>query len=149
MKHVFMSLLLVLGVSLSMSAQEKVKVKEQDVPENVKTALKTAYPDAKDIDWKLKDGMYKASFEVNGKSHLAGINTSGEVKSKGIEITKEELPSNITTAIQAGYAKWKIDDVYKIDADGQSSYLVELDGSPDKIVHYSADGKLVKEMADD
>jgi hypothetical protein len=149
MKQTMMSLLLILGVTLGVSAQEKVKVKEQDVPANVQTALKNAYPEAKDIEWKLKDGIYKASFEINGTEHFAGITNAGEVKVKGSEIPADQLPSSISSAIKSSYAKWKIDDVFKVEEGTNISYLVELDGSPDKHVHYSADGKLVKESEDE
>lgn len=137
------------GITLGVSAQEKVKVKTQDVPANVQTALKNAYPDAKDVDWKMKDGMYKASFEIKGTEHFAGITHSGEVKIKGAEIPADQLPSVIATSIKSSYANWKIDDVFKVEEGGATSYLIELDGSPDKHVHYSEDGKLVKESEDE
>lgn len=147
MKHVFIALLLA-GFIMSASAQQKVKVKTQDVPANVQTALKTAFPDAKDIDWTMKDGMYKASFEVNGKDHFAGINNSGELKIKGSEILANQLPEAVTSAIKSAYANWKIDDVFQVEEDGTTSYLIELDGKPDKHVYYTADGKLTKETED-
>ena len=148
-----MSLLLLTGITLGVSAQQpqqqKQKLEQKDVPENVQTALKTAFANAKDVEWKLKDGIYKAKFEMDGKEHLASINTSGEIESKGSEILATELPAAITSAIQSGYSGWKIDDVYKVDEKGTTRYLVELDGNPDKKVVYSAEGKLEKEMPDD
>lgn len=144
-----MSLLLLVGVTLSASAQQKQPVKQKDVPANIQTALKNAYPTASDIEWKLKDGMYKAKFEVDGKDHMAGINSSGEIISKGSEILKTELPAAITTAIQTAHTGYNIDDVYKVEEGGATKYLVELDGNPDKKVLYSSDGKLEKEMTDD
>jgi|ADGO01.1.fsa_nt_gi hypothetical protein len=148
MKHVFIALLLA-GFTLSASAQQKVKVKTQDVPANVQTALKTAFPDAKDIDWTLKEGMYKASFEVNGKDHFAKITNDGQVKVKGSEIMANQLPEAVTSAIKSAYANWKIDDVFQLEEDGTTSYLIELDGHPDKHVYYTADGQLVKETEDE
>jgi len=149
MKHVFISLLLLTGITLGVSAQDSAKAKTQDVPQSVQAALKSAYPAAKDIEWKMKDGIYKASFEVNGTEHFAGITSSGEVKSKGAEIPADQLPSTISSAIKTSYANWKIDDVFRVEENGSSSYLVELDGNPDKQVHYSSDGKLIKEMEDE
>jgi hypothetical protein len=115
----------------------------------VKTAIKNAYPRANDVEWKMMDGMYKAKFDMNGKDYIASVSASGEIKSKGQEIAKNELPAVVTTAIQSAHAGWRIDDVYRVEQNGKTKYLVELDGNPDKMVLYSEDGTQEKEMADD
>ncbi len=52
---------------------EKMKVKEQDVPQAVKSAFTGQFPGASDVEWKMKNGNYKADFDMNGADHMAEI----------------------------------------------------------------------------
>jgi hypothetical protein len=146
MKKIFFASLLIIGLVLSVSAQEKVK--EKDVPTTVQASFKTGYPEAKDVDWKMKDGNYKAKFKVNGTNHIASFDATGKMLSKGIEIKESELPAAVTHAVRLAYANRTIDNVYSMEKDGSTNYLVKLKGSPETKVLYSADGQVVKEKID-
>ena len=149
MKKIIMAFLLSTGVAIGAAAQDKEKqdIPKKDVPEVVQTSLKNSYSSARDIEWKQKDGKYIAEFEIDGKDHFAGFDANGTLVKKGMEITREELPSAVISTIQTAYAADKIDDVYKVEEDGQIKYKVELDGNPDKKLMFSADGKLLEEKA--
>jgi hypothetical protein len=143
MKKKLLTLLLISGFALSVSAQEKVR--EKDVPAAIQTSFKNDYPNAGDADWKIKDGHYKAEFRVNGTRQIASYDASGKMLSKGIEIKENELPAPVKSAVQSDYAARSIDDVYKVDKDGTICYLVKLNGSPETKIFYSADGKIIKD----
>ena len=68
MKKILLATLLTTGLGLAAFAQE---VKEADVPAAVKTSFKTAFPNAKDVDWKMKEGKYKVDFDIDGTDYIA------------------------------------------------------------------------------
>lgn len=151
MKKILFATLLSTGLVLGASAQEAKQVKpaqelkEADVPATVKTNFKTAFPNAKDVEWKMKEGKYKVGFEVNGTDHMAAFDADGKMLSKGMKIRTSELPSAVATAVESAYADRTIVDVYRVDKDGTVQYLVKLDGDPETKIMYSADGQVVTE----
>ncbi len=156
MKKIFLIVAVGLLTSMSVVAQhdksrkdmkghEKIKLKDNDVPQTVRSSFESNFPGATDVDWKMKKGNYKVSFEMNGVDQMAELSPAGELISKGTKIRNEELPTLVTDAVSKEYANQKIDDVYKVEKGGSTYYLVEVDGNPDKKLMYDAQGKLVKE----
>jgi putative PepSY-like beta-lactamase-inhibitor len=145
MKKILFATLLTTGLALGAFAQD---LKESDVPTPVKTSFKTAFPNAKDIDWKMKEGKYKVDFEINGTDNMASFDADGKLISKGMKIRTSELPSAVASAVKAAYADRDIKNVYRVDKNGTVAYLVKLDGDPDTKILYSADGQVVKEKKD-
>lgn len=124
---------------------EKMKVKDKDVPQSVKSAFESLFPGASDVDWKMKNGNYKADFDMGRTDYIAELTPSGELVSKGMEIKKNELPTLVSDAVKAEFANHTIDEVYRIEKSANIYYLVELDGNPDRKLMYDEQGKLVKD----
>ncbi|OQP54384.1 PepSY-like domain-containing protein [Niastella populi] len=143
MKKMIFVCLLTAGCMLGSYAQDNLK--EKDLPPAIQTSFKTEFPNAKDIEWKMKDGKYKVEFEVNGLDHFAKYGTDGKLMAKGMKIRTSELPNAVATAVKTTYADRTIDDVYRVDKDGSAYYLVKLDGNPETKVLYSADGQVAKD----
>jgi hypothetical protein len=141
MKKILFVGLFTAGLMLGSYAQDNLK--EKDVPPAIQTSFKTEFPNAKDVEWKLKDGKYKVEFEINGLDHFAKYGTDGKIMAKGMKIRTSELPNAVATAVKSGYADRTIDDVYRVDKDGSAFYLVKLNGNPETKVMYSADGQVV------
>jgi hypothetical protein len=146
MKKIIFLGLLTTGLMLGAYAQDNLK--EKDVPPTVQTSFKTEFPNAKDVEWKMKDGKYKVEFEINGLDHFAKYGTDGKLMAKGMKIRTSEVPNAVTTAVKNAYADRTIDDVYRVDKDGGAFYLVKLNGDPEKKIMFSADGQEVKEKKD-
>jgi hypothetical protein len=154
MKKILFAFLLSTGLVLAASAQEdktstlQDKIKESDVPTAVQTSFKSSFPNATDVEWKMKEGKYKVKFEINGTDHMAAFGTDGKLMSKGLKIRTSELPSAVSAAVKNAYADRTIDNVYRVDKNGSVYYMVKLDGTPDTKVMYSADGQVVTEKKD-
>jgi hypothetical protein len=146
MKKILFAILLTTGFVMGALAQE---VKESDVPAAVKTSFKTAFPNAKDVDWKMKEGKYKVDFDIDGTDHIAAFGADGKIISKGMKIRVSELPSAVTNAVKSSYAGKEIENVYRMDKNGTTNYLVKLEGNPDTKILYTADGQVVKEKKDE
>jgi len=147
-----MKTLLLIGVlglftALQASAQDdsKTKIKDKDVPQAVRTSFDNQFDNTMMVDWTAKDGKYKASFTQNLKKHFAEFNESGELVSKGEKIDRGELPTAVADAVKTGYASNNVDEVYRVEKDGQTHFMVKLDGNPKKKVVYDAEGKIIKE----
>lgn len=147
MKKIIFVLVLTSGLMLGSYAQEKSqdKLNEKDVPTVIQTSFKSEFPNAKDVEWKMKEGKYKVAFEVNGLDHFAKYGTDGKLMAKGMKIRTSELPTAVATSVKNSYADRTIDEVYRVDKDGAAFYLVKLNGSPETKVMYSADGTVAKE----
>lgn len=141
MKKILFACLLTAGLMTGTYAQD---VKEKDVPATIQSNFKTGFPNAKDVEWKLKDGKYKVEFEVNGLDHFAKYGADGKLLARGMKIRTSELPNAVTTAIKGSYAARMIDDAYRVDKDGSAFYLIKLKGDPETKVLYTADGQVAK-----
>ena len=145
MKKVFLITMLSGFMAIAAYAQSPTEVKDKDVPQTIRTAFDNEFDNTTMVNWKLKDGNYKASFMMNLKKHFAEYNSAGELLSKGEKIEKDELPTTVSDAVKSGYAGKEIDEVYKVEKGGQTNYMVKLDGEPKKKLVYDAQGNLVKE----
>ncbi len=148
MKNKLLALCLAMSIALSVNAQEKMKVKDKDVPATVQSNFKNQYPDASGAEWKIKGDKYKVHFKVNGTKQMAAYDLSGTLISKGVEIKESELPAAISSAAKTTYADRSIDEIYKVDKDGIVNYLVKLKGDPETRIVYSGDGHEIKEKSD-
>jgi uncharacterized membrane protein YkoI len=145
-KLLFIAILGIFGAYAAQAQDDnKMKVKDKDVPQAVKSAFESQFANASDVEWKVKNGKYKAKFDMNGVEQFAELNNSGEVVSKGTKIPNEELPTLVSDAVKSNYASNKVDEVYRVEKGGQTHYMVKLDGNPEKKLVYDAQGKLVKE----
>ena len=145
MKKTLLAFCLAVGSVLSISAQEKVKVSDKDLPTTVQTTFKSQYPEASDADWTIKEDKYKVHFKLNGNKQIAAYDKAGMLLSQGTEIKESELPVTVTTSTKALYANRAIDEVYKMEKNAVTQYLVKLKGEPKTKILYSADGQVIKE----
>ncbi|HRO71398.1 MAG TPA: PepSY-like domain-containing protein [Chitinophagaceae bacterium] len=145
MKKTLLAALLITALSLGLNAQDGQKVKDADLPAAIKTSFQSEFPDARDVEWVLKDGHYKVEFEVKDVDNIAAFDASGKLLKKGIEIKQSELPAAVSSALQSAHAGKDIDDVYKMEKDGTSYYLVKFDGNPKTKVMYSPEGQEIKD----
>lgn len=142
MKKIFFAGLLTAGLMAGAYAQDNVK--EKDIPAGIQSSFKSGFPNAKDVEWKLKDGKYKAKFEVNGLDHFAKYGADGKLIAKGMKIRTSEIPNAVSAAVKETYAARMIDDAYRVDKDGAVFYQLKLKGDPETKVLYTADGQVAK-----
>lgn len=140
------ALLISVAAGGSVAAQD---VNSSDVPSIVVNALKTKFPNAADIEWKLKGEIYKADFEIGKTDHDLWIDKAGKITRHEQDIEKSDLPATIAEHLATSFKDYTVDEVARIDADGSTQYEVELDGrNGDRKVTLSADGKVVSDIED-
>jgi hypothetical protein len=151
MKKTIIAFLLTAGLALGAKAQEekKDKITEAEVPQAVLTSFTNTFANATDVEWKKKDMDYKVSFDLYNTEQHAMFDASGTLLSQGKEITEADLPEAVSSAIKRDHPQHRVDEVYTVVKDGTTSYKIELDGSPDLKVKYSADGTKLEDKKKD
>ena len=142
MKKTF--LLLAIGfTAITATAQ---KVKETDVPAEVKAAFTKNYPNVKAKGWEKEDGNYEVEFESNKNEMTLVIDPKGNVVQTETEIKVSELSKTITDYGAKNYAGKKIKEASRIvDAKGVITYEAEIEKMD---VLFDANGKFIKESKD-
>jgi hypothetical protein len=145
MKKQLFTFFLVAGMAMGVYAQQSVQ--EKDLPAGIQTSFKKEFADANGAEWKMKDGSYKVHFKRNGVKNMASFDETGKLTSKGVQIKENELPAAISTAISSTHSGRKMDEIYRVEKDGKTSYLVKLTGDPETKLMYTEDGQLVKDKS--
>lgn len=129
----------ILFLSAQLFAQNSKEIK---VPEAVRSACKSKYPDAKQVTWEKEKGNYEANW--GGKS---GEENSVQFTPEGqfIEIVRAQsvssLPKVILNYVHQHYKKEKIKEAGKVtDAQGNVSYEVEINK---KDIRFDENGHLL------
>jgi len=144
-KSTILAVFFLVGGIASSNAQD---VPQKNVPAAVKTAFSKAYPKATDVDWKMEGANYKADFELAKVDHKATYAANGKTISFEKDIPHTQLPAAIAKSIKARYPQGRIDDADWINTGGKITYKIDIEGTPDVNVWYTADGKFIKEIAD-
>ncbi len=122
------------------------KMKEADVPANVKAAFSKQYPNTKAGSWEKENGNYEAEFDMNKTEMSVLIDPSGNITETETEIKVSELSTAITDYCAKNYAGKKIAEASKIvDSKGVITYEAEINKTD---VLFTADGKFIKESKD-
>ncbi len=142
MKKIF--LLLVIGFAATTANAQKVK--EAEVPAEVKTAFTKNYPNVKAKGWEKEDGNYEVVFDSNKNEMTLVIDPKGNVVQTETEIKVSELSKTITDYCAKNYAGKKIKEASKIvDAKGVVTYEAEIEKMD---VLFDANGRFIKESKD-
>jgi len=121
----------------------------EQVPSVVANGLRVAYPKVADLEWKLKDDLYHADFEIGKDDYDVWLDATGKIVKRKYEIASTHLPTAVQATLKKEYAAYRIDDVEKIEVNGTSTYTVELKKVKEEIdLVFSEDGKVLERKAD-
>lgn len=121
------------------------------VPAPVVAAFNTAFPKAMDVEWDLKGTQYNVEFETGlfRNDHEAWYDATGTLLRHEEELSASDLPEAVTATIAKEFAGFRTDDVTRIEADGATTYIVELQNGPTEWkVAYDNNGKQLQKQAD-
>lgn len=117
-------------------------IDQQEIPSVVINAVMTKYPDAKDLDWEVKKGVYEVEFDLGKDDYEVWINAEGTILKVEQEIKNTQLPAVILSKLKADYKDFELDDTKRIEIGKAVYYEIELDGTfGDQTVVYSASGE--------
>lgn len=113
------------------------------LPSLVQNSFKTQFPAAAAVEWEKKGEQYEAEFELNQLENTVLLDASGKVLMHKADLQVTELPAQVAQALQKDFPSHQIDDLEKVERDGQTLYQVELEntnGEETKV--YTAQGTL-------
>lgn len=117
-------------------------VNQQEIPSVVINAVMTKYPDARDLDWEVKNGIYEAEFDLGKDDYEVWINAEGTILKIEHEINHTQVPAAILSKLKSDYKDFKPDDAKRIEIGKAVYYEIELDGTlGDQKVVYTASGE--------
>ncbi len=103
------------------------KLKESDVPTQVKQAFSKNYPNNKVEEWEKENMNYEAEFEINNKEMSVSFDENGNIIETEIEIETKELPATIKDYLSKNEVGKKIKEASKItDNKGVITYEVDM-----------------------
>lgn len=138
-------IILAAAIAVSSLAANAQDLRQSEVPSLVLSALQSKFPNAEKVDWEKKGDLYKAEFDISRRDHDVWIDAKGNIVKHKEELTVADLPEAVSNKIKSDYKDYKIDDVDKVEANGRTVYVVELDGRTGDIeVTFSPDGKVVQ-----
>ena len=136
-------------MSLSAGTLHAQEISHSEVPSIVSNALKSKFPKTSDLEWELRNDVYKAEFEIGNIEHDVWIDKSGKITEHKEEIQKADLPQSITDKLTSEFTNYNIDDVSRIEKNGTVAYEIDLDGAgDDRTVTYNADGQVIGNSTD-
>lgn len=126
-----------------------------------KAALLERYPQAADISWTLRQNYAVAEFTLPdtrtsaANRHTAWFDGRGDWYMTESGMLFDMLPEPVKAAFAAGdYSAWRMDDIDQILREGvEVIYVIEVENTVNGVktemdLYYSADGLLVKQVAD-
>lgn len=141
-------LLLIFAKLIVVSCAMGQDLAPRDVPEKVRSAFETRYPDTYVYEWeyKRKSGFYEAEFMYKGLKYEACFTREGIWVSTEKELKKRDLPEAVLNALEAEYGDWKVDEVKGHESDKiPEIYEIEIKkGKREMELFFLPDGKLMR-----
>jgi hypothetical protein len=125
-------------------------LEQSQVPSIIVNNFEKSFPNAKDTEWEMEDGLYTVDFETDAKKdHEVWFNPSGELVKHKQEIAKEDLPDPVLSKINSEFNGYKIDDVKKIVEGTNITYKIELGTLLEELeITMSAEGEILDKKED-
>lgn len=136
---------MILAFSLILANAYSQKIKENEVPEAIKSGFKKNYPGVKTVTWEKENGEYEAEFRQDKKEIAVLLDNMGVVKEVETEITASELPKTIRDFLAKDYADYKIEEAARIKAADVQTYEAEVEKGKETVeLIFDASGKMLE-----
>lgn len=141
-KKMFLGMFALLAISLTFGQ----KLKENEVPVNVRVTFKKHYPAVKAEKWEKEGANYEVSFDLNKVDYSVLIDENGAILETEVEIKVSELPALAIEYMAKHYAGQKVKEAAKITAaDGTVTYEAEIKGED---LIFNSEGTFIKVSKD-
>ncbi len=141
--NILLSALLLAG---SITIAQGKDIPASQVPSVIVNQFNADFPKASDIDWEVKDNVYKVDFQIGWfKDIEAWYSAQGTQVKVNEELSKKELPKAIITALEKNYKLYKIEEIDKITQDNKTTYKIEVEKQEDeRTLYFNENGTLLK-----
>ena len=147
-KVMLMSAIALFGFAGTTFAQD---LRPNQVPSAIQQEFQKSFPEASDVEWEKEMNHYDVEFEVGllGTDHEAWYDENGKLLRHEEEISKRDLPKEVTNTINKEFDGFRIGDVTKITKGDQVNYTMELENRDEEWdVAIDANGKILQQKND-
>lgn len=117
MKKIFM-LMMACGISA-------VAFSQGHPTQAVNSTFSQQFPKASEVSWTVKDNLYEASFQLDGKAMTADYRKSGMWLQKAWPVQKSDMPKVIREEMNNPYSAYTIQHIQEMEKwDGQYFYKI-------------------------
>ncbi len=121
-------------VALTITASAFAKDVTRNISYKTMDHFKSAYSEASDVQWTLKNDFVKASFLLEGERVEAFYSLQGELIGSSKAISSQSLPAAAQRLINKKYDKYTVKEVIQFDGAEATKFYVSLDGSKKQVV---------------
>lgn len=150
-KRIYLSIIVLLSVSLLLPACSDDDNDGHNAPTAVEKAFWQKYPDAKEVNWERKGIYERVEFKNEGHACEAWYQNLGTWIYTEVRLGESEMPAAVISTFKGGmYGNWSVDEYSRLDRNKLSTfYLIEAEsGDADVTLYYKEDGTLVKTVLD-
>lgn len=121
MKHIFMILLVCIGLIVTTNAQKN------KVTPDAEKAFTQKFPNAKEVKWDIEaKNEFEASFVMDGKKGSANFSGKGDWLETEMAIPRSNAPKAVMDGFSKAFAGAIIKEVYKIESkEGKNYFEIE------------------------
>ncbi|GAB2531168.1 PepSY-like domain-containing protein [Rufibacter soli] len=117
------------------------KVTASNLPSLVKSSLQTKFPAATAIEWEKEGQAYEAEFLLGQVEYTALLDSTGQILATKQDLTAADLPETVSQALKRDFQAYLVEDVEKVERNGQVFYQVELEKQTEELKKvYDANG---------
>ncbi len=143
-----MSAIALFGFAGTTFAQD---LRPNQVPSAIQQEFQKNFPKASDVEWEKEMNHYDVEFEVGllGTDHEVWYDENGKLLRHEEEISKRDLPKEVTNTINKEFDGFRVGDVTKITEGDQVNYTMELENRDEEWdVAIDANGKILQQKND-
>jgi hypothetical protein len=100
---------------------------DEGVNKKVLTSFSRAFSTAQNVNWEIKQQLYKATFKLNGQTIFAYYNGEGQQVAVTRNIAVSQLPLNLASALQGGYNEYWLTDLFEVSTNGETAYYATVE----------------------
>ncbi|HEV7780778.1 MAG TPA: hypothetical protein VGO58_05910 [Chitinophagaceae bacterium] len=124
---------LVIAVS-SLSVFAGTTSNEENVNQKVLTAFKTEFTSAKDVEWTVSSGYYKATFVYNERYVFAYYSENGELLGLTRYLSPLDLPLALQNNLKKNYESYWVSDLFEAVKSDETHYYITVENADTKLV---------------
>lgn len=119
-------------------------IPESKVPSVVINSVQARVPDVDKLEWEKQEGRYEAEYDINDSTEKSIlVDGTGKILMTKQNVPRAALPVQVTEAIGRDYKMYRMNEVEKLEVNGNIYYQLELSekGLKDLQLVFTADGK--------
>ena len=149
-------LIIIVALAIFSYAQAE-DIPETQIPSAILNQFNSQFPDASNVEWEMKNGLYNAEFETGwfidlgwNSDHEVWYNAANELVKHKEDISPDKLPESVNNRIKTDFNDYSIDDLKRIMDEGVVMYKMELNSSQqqDLDVVIDAKGDVINKVSD-